>query len=352
MGASSTEGHVGPARGSSQPLRIGLAGAGMISAFHLTAWSRARGAAVVALSDPLHERAEARAREFDIAAVYTDTGEMLSREHLDALDIAAPLEQHEALVRLCAKHGVAAMCQKPLAPSLGAARALVADTAGRIRLMVHENWRFRPYYRKVRAWLAEERLGRIQQCFLRAFSSGFVPDASGRMPALVREPSLRTSPLLAIGTLLIHHLDVVRALLGPLTVREAHARREIKEVVAETQATILLESKAGVPVLVAANMAAPGWPAWIEDEFDLIGTKASVRLRENRLDLTGPEPERIVYVREDAYQAAFDGCIQHFADGLRSGAPFETDGVDNLETLRLVTEALRHAGKSEQGNRD
>ena len=330
---------------ASTPLRIGLAGAGMISAFHLTAWSRARGAAAVAIADPLRERGETRAAEFGIAAVYWDTAEMLARERLDALDIAAPLEQHEALVRLCANHGVAALCQKPLAPTLDRARALVADVSGRIRLMVHENWRFRPYYRKVREWLAEGRLGRIQQCFLRAFSSGFVRDASGQMPALVREPSLKTSPLLAIGTLLIHHLDVVRALLGPLTVRDARARREVEEVIAETQATIVLESKAGVPVLVAANMGAPGWPTWIEDEFDLIGTKASVRLRENVLELTGPEPERIVYGREDAYQAAFDGCIQHFVDGLRSGAAFETDGVDNLETLRLVGDALLHANR-------
>ena len=350
MVAANTEG-AGLARDSGRPLRVGLAGAGMISAFHLTAWSRARGVTVAAICDPLRERAEARARAFGVANVYADTGEMLSRERLDALDIAAPLEQHETLVRLCAAHGVAALCQKPLAPTFDSARALVAEVAGRIRLMVHENWRFRPYYRKVRAWLAEERLGRIQQCFLRAFSSGFVPNASGQMPALVREPSLRTSPLLAIGTLLIHHLDVVRALLGPLSVRDARARREVEEVVAETQATILLESMTGVSVLVAANMAAPGWPTWIEDEFDLIGTKASVRLRENRLEITGPQPEHIAYVREDAYQAAFDGCIQHFVDGLRSGAAFETDGVDNLETLRLVTDALRRAGHpSEQGS--
>jgi predicted dehydrogenase len=331
------------------PLRIGLAGAGMISAFHLTAWSRARGAVVVAIADPLRERVEARARDFGVAAVYTDTEQMLARERLDAVDIAAPLEQHEMLVRLCARYGVAAMCQKPLAPNFEAARALVSEVSGRIRLMVHENWRFRPYYRRIRMWLAEGRLGRIQQCFMRAFSSGFVRDASGQMPALVREPGLRTSPLLAIGTLLIHHLDVARALLGQLIVRDARAQREIDEVVAETQATILLESEAGVPVLVAANMAAPGWPPWIEDEFDLIGTKASVRLRENRLEVFGPQPECIVYVREEAYQAAFDGCIQHFVDSLLSRAAFETDGVDNLETLQLVAAALLYAGRPSQG---
>jgi len=325
-------------------LRIGLAGAGMISAFHLTAWSRARGAAVVAVCDPSRERAEARAREFGIAGVYASADEMLSRERLDALDVATPLETHAELVRLAAVHRTNVMCQKPLAESFDAAKALVAEVKRRVRLMVHENWRFRPYYRQIRQWLGENRLGRIQQCSLRAYSSGLVKDAFGRLPALEREPSLRTSKHLAIGTLLVHHLDVVRSLVGPLRVVDARAGREADEVVAETHATILLETAAGAPVVVGANMAAPGWPTWIEDEFDLIGTNASARFREGQLELSGPSPERIAYARENAYQAAFDGCIQNFVECLISGAPFETDAVDNLETLRLVDDARVRAG--------
>jgi predicted dehydrogenase len=97
-------------------------------------------------------------------------------------------------------------------------------------------------------------------------------------------------------------------------------------------------------VLVAGNMAAPGWPAWIEDELDLIGTKASIRLRNGRLELTGAEREQIVHSHEEAYQAAFDGCIGHFVECLISGRRFETDGADNLETLRLVADAQLRAG--------
>ena len=44
------------------------------------------------------------------------------------------------------------------------------------------------------------------------------------------------------------------------------------------------------------------------------------------------------------YQASFDGVIAHFVDCLETGAAFETNPVDNLETLRLVEHAYWAAG--------
>ena len=52
-----------------------------------------------------------------------------------------------------AHRGVPVLCQKPLAPTLSQAESLVAEFADKTRLMVHENWRFRPYYRQVAQWL-------------------------------------------------------------------------------------------------------------------------------------------------------------------------------------------------------
>jgi predicted dehydrogenase len=318
----------------------------MISEFHLRAWRRTAGATVVAICDPDIARAAARAGEFGIERVYRDFERMLAEQELDALDIATPLETHEALVRIAAVHGVDAMCQKPLAPTLDAARRLADETQGRIRLMVHENWRFRASYRLVRRWIAEGRLGRIQQCFMVAHSSGLVADAAGARPALRREPSLATSRHLTIGTLLVHHLDVLRCLLGDLSLVAVRAGRMAEEVVAETYATLLLESEAGAPVVLSGNMAAPGRPTYIADALTIIGTEASVVFRDGRLDLSGPQAgESHGFDQPDLYQSAFDACVDHFVGCLRSGAPFETDARDNLRTLSLAYEAMGLAEK-------
>ncbi|MEZ5861461.1 MAG: Gfo/Idh/MocA family oxidoreductase, partial [Geminicoccaceae bacterium] len=91
----------------------------MISAFHLRAWqSLGDRVAVVAISDPHHERAAQRAGEFSIPAVHADPAAMLASERLDVVDIASPRETHVELVEAAAARGIAVLCQKPLAPTL------------------------------------------------------------------------------------------------------------------------------------------------------------------------------------------------------------------------------------------
>ena len=49
------------------------------------------------------------------------------------------------------------MCQKPLAPTLEEAQKLVALAEERgVRLMVHENFRFQPWHRAIKAILEDE----------------------------------------------------------------------------------------------------------------------------------------------------------------------------------------------------
>ena len=66
----------------SDTLRVGLIGAGMITHYHLIAWSRAVGADVVAICDPVRARAEDRARTFSIPAVYETSEALLVEQHL------------------------------------------------------------------------------------------------------------------------------------------------------------------------------------------------------------------------------------------------------------------------------
>jgi D-apiose dehydrogenase len=147
-----------------------------------------------------------------------------------------------------------------------------------------------------------------------------------------------------IAEVLIHQLDVMRFLCGPLRVVEARAARTLPEVRGETLATILLETASGAPILVGGTMAAPGHPVRTQDRLELVGAEASVALAESELRLLGPRPHAEHYVFEEAYQASFDGTLAHFVECLESGAPFETDVADNLETLRLVEHAYWAAG--------
>jgi predicted dehydrogenase len=328
-----------------QPLKVAVAGAGMISWYHLVGWrnlgERVR---LVAVCDPDAAKAAKRAEEFSIPHVYRDADAMFAAETIDALDVISPRETHAGWVDAAAERGIDVLCQKPLTPTLAESKALVRRVEGKSRLMAHENWRFRPWYRELKRWIAGGELGDLVLARMATMTSGLLPDASGRRPLLEREPYTQHEERLMIAEVLIHHLDVMRFLCGELRVVAARGARTVPDVVGETVAAIFLETAAGVPVEVTGTMVAAGYPARPPDRLEVVGSKASATFADSVLHLHGAAPRSQPYDSDVGYQASFDGVIAHFVDCLESGAPFETDPVDNLETLRLVEHAYWAAG--------
>ncbi len=331
---------------TSRPLKVALAGAGMISWYHLIGWrnlgERVR---VVAVCDPDADKAARRAGEFSIPSCYRDAESLFAAEAIDALDIASPRQTHAGWVDAAAARGVDVLCQKPMTPTLAESEALVRRIEGKSRFMVHENWRFRPWYRELKRWIDAGELGDVILGRMAMISSGMLPDASGRRPAFERQPFMQHEERLMIAEVLIHHLDVMRFLCGELRVVGARTAHTLAEVRGETMAAIFMETATGAPVEVAGTMAAPGYPARPPDRLEIVGSKASVVFADDELRLLGTRPRNQIYDRDRGYQASFDGVIAHFVDCLESGAPFETDAVENLETLRIVEHAYRSADR-------
>ena len=179
------------------PLRVAPAGAGMISRQHLLAWQKLEPhVQVVAICDPDRSRGESRAKEFKIEDIYDTAGSLFSGAEFDALDVVSPREP-----RCLPEHPRAV---PKTTPTLGEAESLLRDLPTGARLMVHENWRFRPWYRLARQWIDEGLLGALQLCRMSLVSSGMLPDDSGRSPAFVRQPFVAGEHRLMIAEVLIH----------------------------------------------------------------------------------------------------------------------------------------------------
>jgi D-apiose dehydrogenase len=318
------------------PLRIVVAGAGAISAYHLTGWKQTPGVALAAICDTVLEKARTRAIEFGVSRAYADFTTMLDREKPHAVDIVTPVETHAPLVRIAADRGVHVMCQKPMAPTLAEADPLVRDVGDRVRFMVHENFRFRPQYMMVREWLAAGRVGDPTHACLTVRSSGFVsPD--GATPFLLqRQPYLQAFPRLLIFEALIHHLDVLRFLLGPLVVVSAQVARINQSLAGEDAASVLLRREDGPICVLDGNFSASGYPELPTDRLEIAGTKGTLLFEGDRLAMVGGNEPPIAFDPQQSYQAGFTAAIQAFVHGLRTGEPFSTDRLDNLETLKLM----------------
>lgn len=334
---------------SDRALRVGVMGCGMISADHFKAWARCVGAQVVAVCDPDPARAHSRAQEFGIAAVYSAPQDMLAAERLDMVDIITPRETHADMVRLAARHGVHALCEKPLCPTYAEAVALVDEVDDRIRVMVNENWRYRAYFRQIAQWLSEGRLGTVTQARIALWRSSMLPRAEdGRIHSLARQPFLARETRVLVAESLVHEIDVVRALFGELEVLGCATARTCTDIVGEDSATILLRAADGLPVTIDGVMTGAGHAPRAPDRFEIAGTRCSVLLEGAVLTLSGAENQRIAYDEDDVRQGCFDASIQHFADQVRAGGAFWTSARDQLGTLRVMEEAYRLAGAPPQ----
>lgn len=329
----------------SATLRVGVLGCGMISADHFAAWARCQGARVVAVCDPMLDRAQARAQQFGIPAAYDSPEAMIAAESLDLIDIITPRETHAAMARLAARHKIHALSEKPLCPTFAEAQALVHEVAGSIRVMVNENWRYRAYFRKIAEWLQAGRLGTITQARIALWRSSMLPRSEdGKIHALTRQAFLAKEERVLIAESLIHEIDVVRALFGELDVVACITGRACAEIAGEDSATILLRTAYGLPVTIDGVMTAAGHETRAPDRLEIAGTRCSVILEGAVLKLIGAEQETLVYDEATVRQDCFNASIQHFVDQVKSGGPFWTSAEDQLGSLRVMEEAYRLAG--------
>jgi predicted dehydrogenase len=245
---------------------------------------------------------------------------------------------------MAADHGVHVLLQKPMTKTVAEAEALVDAVGERVRFMVHENYRFRPHYMTVRRWIDEGRIGRPCHASMAVRGSGLC-SLDGEEPFLLkRQPYLRGFDCNLVFETMIHHLDVLRLLLGPLTVVAARLNRLADGLPGEDTASILLEGQDGILAVADGCICAPGYPDLHGDRLDVVGDKGTIVMDFNRVFLVDQEDTLEEVDLIGRYQECFDTAIHAFVAGVRDNTAFETDRLDNLETLRLMESVYAAAG--------
>jgi predicted dehydrogenase len=236
-----------------QPLAVGVAGAGYFGRFQLEAWHRLQAEGLVTLAgiaEPDPARRAAAMEDFGIRAGFGDAAEMLDALRPALLDIATPPATHLALVRLAARRGIDCISQKPLAPTYEEAVRLVqeAEAAG-IRLVVHENFRWMPWYLEMKRWLDDGLVGTPHTISVRMRPG----DGQGPDAYLARQPYFRTMPRFWVHETAIHFIDSFRFLLGEVTSVGALLRRRNPVIAGEDSGYITLEFAGGATALIDGN---------------------------------------------------------------------------------------------------
>ena len=315
-----------------------LIGAGYFARFQAEAWHRIPGVRIVAVADPAPRKAAAFAQEFKIARAFESVIDMLAAERPDFVDIATRPESHLELTTLAAQSGAHVICQKPMAPSLADCERMcqICETA-KVRLLIHENWRWQPWYRELRRLLTEQIIGRPFQF------SFFWRTGDGRgAEAYPAQPYFRRMPRLLIYESLVHILDAFRFLGGEMQVEISRTQRLNPAIVGEDQALIITRFAGGAAGLIDANRFTGPVPAPVAMGTCIVeGTDGMLRMSpqgEIFLTRAGEAEERLPFTPPNqGYKGDSVYATQaHLIDGLRSGATTECEGRDYLRTVALV----------------
>jgi len=319
-------------------LRGGLIGCGYFANNHLNAWQDVSGAEIVAVCDQDNKRAELAAETFSVPGVYVDAEEMMVEESLDFVDVVTQAPSHRLLVERIASHGVHVICQKPFAPTLDDARAMVASCklAG-VTVMVHENFRWQ---RPIRA-LKDAAL-KIGDPFFGRVVFRNAHDIFTNQPYLAQDERF------IIYDLGIHLLDMARFFMGDVRTLACHTQSVNPQVHGEDTATMLLALASGGSCVVEAcyfsHLAKDLFPQTL---IHLEGALGSATLRED-YELTSvvdgevsvknvaPQPPAWASGLGIAIQESVVAIQQHFVGCITGGLEPETSGLDNLKTLELV----------------
>jgi predicted dehydrogenase len=322
-----------------------IIGAGFFARFQAEAWKRIAGVDILAVADPFPGRAEAFAAEFGIPRSYTDAGAMLRTEDADFVDIVTRPESHRELSHLAAQHCRAVICQKPMAPTLADCHAMVEDCAqSGARLLIHENWRWQPWYREAKRLIEEGRLGRIFHLAFRMRTG----DGRGATPYLV-QPYFREMPRLLLYETVVHFLDTFRFLQGDLESVFCQTDRINSTIQGEDYALVQVSFANGARGMIDANRISGTSPPDVAfGEFRIEGERAMIRIAaDGSLFLTEygkPEFHCPLQIPAEGYKGDSVRALQeHFAACLVSGDAAESEGADYLKTVQAVDACYRSA---------
>jgi predicted dehydrogenase len=206
-----------------------------------------------------------------------------------------------------------------------------------VRLVIHENWRWQPWYRELRRLLAAQIIGKpFEYSYFWRTGDGRGPDP---YPA---QPYFRQMPRLLIYESLVHILDTFRFLGGELQVESCRTQRLNPAIAGEDQAIIVTRFAEGAVGLIDANRFTGPVPAPVAMGTCIVeGTAGMLRTSphgEIFLTPAGETEERLPFTPPNqGYKGDSVYATQaHLIDGLQSGAPTESDGRDYLRTVALV----------------
>ncbi len=323
-----------------------LVGCGSMSRAWLDATSKISDLEMVGLVDLVEASAQRRAAEYGLqqAVIGRDLLAVLEQTSPDVVFDCTIPEAHFNVTLEALKHGCHVLGEKPMADTMEHAREMVAvaQATGKLYAVI-QNRRYTPSVRRLRNFLASEKIGAITT----VHSDFFIGPHFGGF-----RDSMRHVLLLDMA---IHTFDAARFLSGsdPVSVYCKEWNPVGSWYAYDASAMAIFEMTNGIVYTYRGSWCAEGLPTTWESDWRILGQRGSAKWDgEHILAQVATETSGFLSTHQDIEVPLYDpagkvdghtGLIREFISCIRTGATPETICTDNIKSLAMVLGAIESA---------
>lgn len=260
-------------------IKFAIIGCGRISYKHIEALvNNFEDAELVALCDPIIEKAEGRKKEYieklgrDLnVTVYEDYKKMLEAEDIDVVSIATESGYHPRIAMYAMNHGKHAIVEKPMALSITDADNMIKTAKeNNVKLCVCHQNRFNKSVQMLRSAVEKDRFGKL--------INGTARILWNRNMSYYTQAPWRGTWELDGGTLMnqcIHNIDLLQWMLGgEIDTVYSQCDTFLRDIEAEDFGAILIRFKNGTIGIVEGSACV--YPKNLEETLSIFGEKGTV----------------------------------------------------------------------------
>lgn len=342
-------------------ISIAIIGTGLIGPRHAKSVQASPGARLLCLVDPRSEAKEV-AETFDVP-LFESVKHMIAEGcRPDAAIVCTPNSTHVAVSLELLKEGIHVLVEKPISIDLASGRQLVdaASEAGR-HLLVGHHRRFNPYVAATERALLGGAIGR--PIAISGLWATYKPDSYFQPPTEWRANAASGGPILIN---LIHEVDILQFLLGPIV--RVHAEQAISQRghEAEEGAAILLRFGSGAVGTFILSDATPShhffesgtgenpiMPRSGDDFYRIFGSEGTLSVGDMKLQRHDDGDEKswskLLDVEDVVVssEVPFDEQVANLVGVIRGTAEPRCTGEDGLRAL-AVCDAVKRAMETGQ----
>ncbi len=327
-------------------MRIGIVGCGYIAEHqHLPAYKNIEELEIIALCDVNEQRAKALSEKFGVPRTYTEYEKMFEKEDLDIVTVASIPQFHGPIAMAAANRGINVFCEKPLAMSLDEANKVVQTAElNKVKLMVNQNFRWRPEFEAAKKIVDAKLLGEIFYANIEQFFWNDHFQGSYTMPNIIHE-------------MVVHYIDLLRWLVG----REAEkvyalGTNIVKQVRIAEYPLAMIMIDFGNDVIGRTDVSWISKGSRVLERGRVEGTQGCILINWDRpvAVFTEKFAETMSFFQSNfvkhgwyypeinykSVMSAFERNMRLFIECLKTNTEPPTSGRDNLNTLRIVFAAI------------